>query len=275
MASQSITSLAWKHVAIEQIPALTDDSLCVVYVPLCIGGTSLLSDSQRLNAVELLSDIQWDRFERRPAGASKETFLAGRYYLLNLLAHFTNQAANDVTLSYNRLNKPSLQPNPLGLEFNFSDTTFVHEDHMVSVGLFAFTLHAQVGVDIEAEHRQAASEQIAARRFTANELAFYYDAASTTATHSQQTRFLQIWTRKEAFGKACGLGINFKMNELDLMQSQAQPNSTPDFQHSFAHHEQAWSLQQFFAPQGEIACVTHAGKQPLKISAFHIDHELI
>lgn len=274
MLSESITSLTWQHVAVEQIPAPSVGVLHMVYVPLCIGGKSLLSDSQRLNAVELLSDIQWDRFERRTAGTSKEAYLAGRYYLLSLLGQFSNQAASDVTLSYNRLNKPSLQPNPVGLEFNFTDTTFAHKDHMVSVGLFAFTLHAQVGVDIEAEHRQAAAEQIAARRFSTTELAFYSSAQADCETDSQQARFLQVWTRKEAFGKACGLGINFKMNELNLINYTTAQSPEPIHQHSFTHREQAWSLQQFFAPRNEIACVTHAGAQPMPISAFHIDTEL-
>jgi phosphopantetheine--protein transferase-like protein len=271
MASHTIVNLDWKYKSLDNLPALPSGAVHLVYLPLCVNGQSVLSDSQRLTAVELLSDIQWDRFERRPVGAGKETYLAGRYYLLNLLAHYSDKPVDSIRLSYNRLNKPFLQPNLTGLEFNFTDTSFTEQDRVVSVGLFAFSLNAHVGVDIEAAHRQANTEKIAARRFTALELDFYN--SQNHETTSKAERFLQIWTRKEAFGKACGVGINFKMNTLNLMGQPQQLNAPADH-YSFEHRQQAWCLQQFYAPRSEIACITHTGADPLRISAFELENEL-
>lgn len=271
-----------------QLPALESGVVYVVYVPLCVNGKSVLSDSQRLIAIELLSDIQWDRFERRPIGPSKESYLTGRYYLLQLLAQFSKIQPESITLSYNRLNKPFLEPNPQGLEFNFTDTSIArdmrHGGGIESVGLFAFTLKSHVGVDIEAAHRTAASDKIAERRFTAHEHAFYTNGSvganlknESAKKHEERTtkdeRFLHLWTRKEAFGKACGLGINFKMNQLNLMASPGAGDARLD-QHAFEYQQQAWRLQQFYGPQNEIACISYAGSQTFAIQAFQIDPEL-
>lgn len=282
MPTNSIIQLNWSHTSVAQLPALESGVVYVVYVPLCVNGKSVLSDSQRLIAIELLSDIQWDRFERRPIGPSKESYLTGRYYLLQLLAQFSKIQPESITLSYNRLNKPFLEPNPQGLEFNFTDTSIArdlrHGGGIESVGLFAFTLKSHVGVDIEAAHRTAASDKIAERRFTAHEHAFYAEGSGVHENGNEERttkeeRFLQIWTRKEAFGKACGLGINFKMNQLNLMASLGAGDTRLD-QHAFEYQQQAWRLQQFYGPQNEIACISYAGTQTLAIQALQIDPEL-
>ena len=280
MPTNSIIQLNWSHTSVAQLPALESGVVYVVYAPLCVNGKSVLSDSQRLIAIELLSDIQWDRFERRPIGPSKESYLTGRYYLLQLLAQFSNIPPESITLSYNRLNKPFLEPNPQGLEFNFTDTSIArdlgHGGGIESVGLFAFTLNSHVGVDIEAAHRTAANDKIAERRFTAYEHAFYTNGIHD-CEHEERTtkeeRFLHLWTRKEAFGKACGLGINFKMNQLNLLANRATGDLRLD-QHAFEYQQKAWRLQQFYGPQNEIACISYAGTEKLTTQAFQIAPEL-
>lgn len=262
MSESTISSISWATSNLELLPTPTSTSIVLCWVPLTRNGKSVLSDSERLRAIEMLSDIQWDRYERRE-GTASDTYLTGRYFLLTLLGHFTGQTAEHVKLSYNRLNKPYLQPNPQGIEFNFTDTSSINDGVEQSDGLFAFSLNSAVGVDIEMPNRSANVKLIASKRFTEVEQAFVEHAKSDNIDH----RFLQVWTRKEAFGKACGVGINFKMNQLNVLN----PDS-PTYR--FNSREQDWCLQQVLGPNGEIACVVHAGTAEKKLHAFKIQANL-
>ena len=262
MQEPTISQLKWTDASVDQLSMPAPNSLLLCSVSLTRAGKSVLSDSQRLRAVEMLSDIQWDRYERRQ-GTASDTYLTGRYYLLCLIGQLTGQTAEQVQLSYNRLNKPFLQPNPLGLEFNFTDTTTRHDGVEQSFGLFAFCLNEHVGVDLEMPDRAAATSKIATRRFTADELEFAKCDDENTAAQ----RFLQVWTRKEAFGKACGVGINFKMNALNLLNP-----SEPTFR--FENRDQHWCLHQFLGPNQEIACVVHSGTAHKTLTAVKIQTEL-
>jgi len=72
---------------------------------------------------------------------------------------------------------------------------------------------------------------------------------------------LAIWTRKEAYGKATGAGVNFQMNQRNL-QGQS------GFEFNFNDEKQDWRLHQIQPNRDFIACVVHESHQPLPIKAF-------
>ena len=209
-----------------------------------------LNKKQSETALSLLSDIQRDKYHRRKSEALKHQYLAGRYYLLTLLGAYTKQRPEDILLSYSRLNKPSLSNSELGLEFNFTDT----DGH----GMFVFSKHRQVGVDLERLDRRINIAAIAERRFTEQELQY--------ANHNgafDQRRGIAIWTRKEAYGKATGQGINFKMNQRNLFSDSHETH-----QYQFIDDQQrAWTCIQL-STQQHIASVVYESHAPLKLSSF-------
>lgn len=217
-----------------------------------------LNAQQSRHALELLNDQQRDRYLRRPTQAQGEAYLAGRYYLLTLLAAYSEQRPEDILLSYSRLNKPYLEPNPLDISFNFTDTQSVNE----CVGLYAFCRTKNIGVDIEALARRSNFAAIVARKFSAAE----QDLVTNDSGEIDPHHFLATWTRKEAYGKATGLGVNFKMNELEIANLG---------QHSHAymgvgkHRYEHW-LEQFYVGDKHIACVTYEGSERLKPCAFRL-----
>jgi phosphopantetheinyl transferase len=151
------------------------------------------------------------------------------------------------------LNKPSLSFHDNDIEFNFTDTQA--EDK--AYGLFAFCQGHEVGVDIEWAGRQKDFSAIAARRFSQAEI----ELVTSPSGEIDAVRFLSIWTRKEAFGKAKGVGINFKMNQLNLVDDEAN-------EHNFFCHEQRdWRLHQIRF-EGLIASLVHSGHHNLSIKAF-------
>ncbi len=248
-------TLNWRAASTQSIPSLGHDEVHLWWLPL------VLSEAQKKPALALLSDIQRDKYGRRATADLKHAYLAGRYYLLHLLAAYSNGDADQVELSYSRLNKPSLSNADLGIEFNFTDTSGADSNY----GLFAFTLGRQIGVDIENRARNIDLSNVARRRFTPAE----QDYVAATGEVDKE-KALSIWTRKEAYGKATGKGINFKMNEENLVLRGTHANLN-DTLFSFAFddsHAKTWRCEQFQLGDEFIACVVHDGHQKLNFKTF-------
>ena len=238
----------WRNAQLQCIPRLLEHQLHIWWLPL------ELTEEQKERALKLLTEMQRDKYERRKSVAQKDAYLAGRYLLMSLLSAYTNTAPNQLELSYTRLNKPFLSNHTQNLQFNFSDTSVAER----SVGVFAFALSHDVGVDIEARDRRSNFIEIAKRRFTQRELEFVHEDG-----HFNSEKFLAIWTRKEAFGKATGQGINFKMNACDLAS---------DDQHDLNFYDsdrRPWRMLQIELAGDFIASVVHAGHQTMSITAFN------
>lgn len=242
----------WQSGSINAVPALRQNELHIWWLPLSI------NTEQTHEAQQLLNDIQRDKLARRKNQQLKSAYLAGRYYLFKLLAGYMKVPANEILLNYSRLNKPFISDSAANLHFNFTDTIVKQQSH----GVFAFSHNDEVGVDIEARSRRSNFELIAERRFTENEKAFVTENGEVNPD-----KFLAVWTRKEAFGKATGRGINFQMNEQDLASDD---KTELDF---FDLEQRAWRLLQLELGDDLIACVVHAGHQPLSLKTFNFSNE--
>lgn len=247
----------WKAASLKRIPTLDENELHLWCLPLT------LSDPQKETALDLLSDIQRERYHRRHTSL-KSSYLAGRFYLLNLLAAYTKQDASDIKLSYTRLNKPYLSFAEGGISFNFTDTG--GKDNPLA--MFAFCRNREVGVDIEANSRVSNFLPIVKKRFTKLEQDYVIDDFGQVIPE----RFLAIWTRKEASGKATGQGINFKMNNRELLGVENVENLNHHHNY-YDEHGIPWRLTQLNVKGEHIACVVHADHQSMKLCSF--DHLLI
>ena len=240
----------WQTANIGEINKLESNDLHIWWLPL------RLNPSQKIVATSLLSDVQHDKYMRRRTSELKNAYLAGRYYLLHLLGAYTHCRPDEVKLSYSRLNKPSLSHNNTNIEFNFTDTTV----NGVAQGLFAFSKNRQVGVDLEALTRRGNFPAITRKKFTQNEIDF---VTHSNTKEINPERFLAIWTRKEAFGKATGVGINFKMNERDLASDEPELNFVDQ-------DDQPWRLLQFKLGNELIASVVHSEHKTLSLHAYQL-----
>lgn len=219
-----------------------------------------LDKTQNKIALSLLSDIQRDKYHRRNNKAQKQAYLAGRYHLLTLLGAYSACKPDEVLLSYSRLNKPYMDPNPAGIQFNFTDTIIKASDDSKDghyMGLFAFCLNREVGVDVEALNRVSDFKKIAERRFTDAEQTFIKSPDGSIDQH----KALAIWTRKEAYGKATGQGINFTMRERELVN-----DDKPII--NFKDDTDKWRLTQLQLSDSHIGCVVHQGHSRLTIKGF-------
>ena len=99
---------------------------------------------------------------------------------------------------------------------------------------------------------------IANKRFTEQERNFVYKDGKI-----DNQRCLAIWTRKEAFGKAAGVGINFQMNQRNLYDKQCRGE---DFK--FVDNGNAWTCLQLALGDTFISSVVYEGHKKLNVRAF-------
>ncbi len=105
---------------------------------------------------------------------------------------------SDFTLSFTEHKKPYIKEMP-NFHFNISHT---------SGAAVIAVAEQEVGIDIE-KNRNVNLD--VAKRFTKNEADFI---------GSSKTRFLEIWTRKEAFLKQSGQGISAGLDSFDVLKKE-------------------------------------------------------
>ncbi|MBT8115080.1 MAG: 4'-phosphopantetheinyl transferase superfamily protein [Arenicella sp.] len=248
--------LEWRTHSIFKPPPLGEDEVHLWCAPLA------LDHSLVAVAMSLLNDVQRDKYHRRATTDLQQAYLAGRYYLMHLLAGYAGVAPDQVLLSYSALNKPYLNPNQHDLQFNFTDTVCQGR----SWGLFAFSRKHEIGVDIECLSRRSDFKAIVKRRFSPAEANFVRHNDESV----NDARFLAYWTRKEAFGKAIGRGISFTMRDVDLaspgeFKLQFITNGDPSL---------PFQLLQIQIEQELISALVVSGHQPLSIRAFNCSNQI-
>ncbi|MBL7964594.1 MAG: 4'-phosphopantetheinyl transferase superfamily protein [Flavobacteriales bacterium] len=155
----------------------------------------------------LLDPTESQRAERFRAERDRERFILGHGLLRIVLGHYLRLHPQDVRMARGVHGKPFVENT--GLTFNFSDTK-----DAVLIGL---TTGAEIGVDIETDHRDVDHEAVSAHYFTRPEIETIRKAGPAA-----NRQFLQLWTRKEAVLKASGVGI---MEDLRSLRVDGMRNS--------------------------------------------------
>lgn len=133
-------------------------------------------------------------------------YTAARGWLRFLLGRYLDLPPQEIAFSYSSHGKPHLQEVPAqsGIQFNLA--------HACEYGLFAFTRDRRIGVDLEGLRPKISCAEIAERFFGPGEKA----AWGALPESERPAAFYRCWTRKEAFLKACGLGLSLPAERCDL-----------------------------------------------------------
>ncbi len=123
------------------------------------------------------------------------TLLARRLGVGPEALRFVDGARGKPTLSH-----PSVHPEP---RFNLS--------HSGDVAVVALA-DSEVGVDVEAQREVPNLEPLARRFFSDAEREFLTSVSGT----ARETRFLGMWTAKEAYLKAVGSGVAMPLKQLEI-----------------------------------------------------------
>ncbi|WP_211443800.1 4'-phosphopantetheinyl transferase family protein [Collimonas humicola] len=163
-------------------------------------------DSQLLEAYrQLLSAEERRRLQRFLREPDRHRYLVTRALVRTVLARFTGVAPECLRFKENRYGKPALcgmDANNRTLSFNLS--------HCGDMIVLALTRDRELGVDVENIALRPAPINIA-KRFFAEVEVIDLEELSTAA---QSERFFELWTLKEAYVKARGMGLSIPLDQF-------------------------------------------------------------
>lgn len=173
-----------------------------------------LTDAEgRLGALEAaLPERERARAARIQVADARGCFVLGRTVLRWTVGHLLGVPAEKVDLVVDERGKPHLADaaDEPGLFFNLS-----HSGPVVAVAVASVA----IGVDVESLRPVVSAERLARRFLSAAEAATVLaaDAAERDRT------FLRIWTQKEAYLKATGLGVGMPLREIETEPDPSRP----------------------------------------------------
>ncbi|MDA8024330.1 MAG: 4'-phosphopantetheinyl transferase superfamily protein [Gammaproteobacteria bacterium] len=210
------------------------------------------AETARLQSAEtLLSAEERASLARQRAPARRAMALGGRAGLRMLLRAYTGIANRELRFRAGARGKPMLDNRLDGGELCFN--------YSLSGGraLFAFAWNRQLGVDLEVAPRRIAAEQLARRKLGAEERR----AWRAFPPRERDAAMLACWTRKEAYGKALGVGIRYFLHRAPVCAHLDSPAWSCGVRGQFAPSEDARVLHglQIATPFAAAAALVYDG----------------
>lgn len=171
-----------------------------------------LLDCDAISSADLhLSISEKHRRDRFRFEADRRDFSVAHDLLRQALSSYSDLSPSDWQFSIDAYGKPSIDSNdPKLRELSFS---LSHTQGFVAC---AVTTKMPVGIDVERIDQSLPAQEIADRYFSEEEVQQLRDCSNNLRV----VRFVELWTLKEAFLKALGVGhfgsptnISFRLNE--------------------------------------------------------------
>jgi 4'-phosphopantetheinyl transferase len=157
----------------------------------------------------LLSDSERERAARYVYAPAREQFTITRARLRLLLGSYLGLDPARIMFGTSNTGKPTLPGT--SLSFNVS--------HTQGLALIALTAGREIGVDIERVRTQPTHLDMATRYFTPGES----QRLNALPPTESERAFFHVWTRKEAFLKAIGLGLSHGLERFEVSVPPDEP----------------------------------------------------
>ena len=170
----------------------------------CAYPDDLLDEEAALACARLLSDDEKARWQRFKFAKHRREYLATHALARIALSHAHPLPPEAWRFRINAYGKPSIDPD-CGLHFNLSN----------SLGLVVCLIGEgrEVGVDVESRARSASIAEVGPRMFSPQELA----QLESLNEDEKPERALRLWTLKEAYIKARGMGLALPLNKFSFL----------------------------------------------------------
>lgn len=175
----------------------TDNTLFLHFQKLICSDDQFAQYEKMISADELMRANQFSK------ALDRRRFVISKAITRHILSTYLDKSAEKIQFSLGEHGKPSLVNSTLQFSVSHSQDVFL-------IGVIA---HQQVGVDIEKMRQRSDTVALAKRFFAENEYRSIESASD----------FYQIWTCKEAFIKATGLGLTFGLSQFEI-DMHAQPS---------------------------------------------------
>ncbi len=158
-------------------------------------------DPVTATARSLLSDDEHKRADRFIYDRHRRRYTVAQAHLRRVLAGLTDTRPEDIEFQFGKHGKPFL---PGGPSFNQS-----HSEDRIMIGVAA---EGRLGVDIEEIREVKYMLGIADKNFGGDEAARLHAAPE----RERLELFFRLWTRKEAFLKAVGVGLTHPLRTFSV-----------------------------------------------------------
>jgi 4'-phosphopantetheinyl transferase len=220
-------------------PSIIDDTEVQLWWASCAEAARRLSSQ-----LEMLDDEERRRVDRIRVTAARHRFVAARALTRRALGHFLATSPEEIRFSYGERGKPLLA-HPIGdppLHFNLA-----HSGDTAVVAIAREVL----GVDVEALRPMPSAHRLARRFCSAAEQQWLADRPEQQFGPS----FLALWTCKEAYLKAEGIGVGMPLREVSVDPDAARIRSIP----SDRGCADRWTLLRTELPEPALCCVAIRG----------------
>lgn len=186
---------------------LNGDEVHVWRAPLDIGATPL-------SRFELsLAPDERTRAARFVHVRDRDHFIVARGILRELLGRYLNRSPDEVPLRYGAYGKPELSTD------KFSGSIRFNLSHSNGLAVYAFASRREVGIDLELVRPAFAVSEIASRFFSDQEIL----ELQKLPLEMQAEGFFLCWTRKEAYVKARGQGLQIPLENFSVTLTPKEP----------------------------------------------------
>src|SRR3984957_13806585 len=202
---------------------------------------------ERTRGRSYLNEEEVSRAERFVFPRDRDHFIVARGRLRELLGKYLNCPPSTVEFKVGRYGKLSLLDERNPLRFNVS--------HSHGIALYGFCMGREIGIDTEKIRPEFAGEEIAERYFSATERR----ELAELPKELRDTAFVLCWTRKEAYIKAHGDGLQIPLDSFDVSLKPGEPATLR------SADSERWSMRSFVpAPEFLATIITEGEIQSLR-----------
>ena len=198
-----------------------------------------------------LTETELKRFQRYQFDQLRKQLLLGRVLIRIALSSYDSSVAPaSWNFTYNDYGKPAIseEQNRTSLYFSLS--------HSAEKVVLAVSRFKDIGIDVECARKPRRIAAIARRYFSDNEAAQLLNLPKD----QQQSRFYDLWTLKEAYIKACGMGLAIPLQHFSY-GFPGNDGLTIEFDAQRNDSEKAWQFWQLSAGSDfKLAVAAKAGK---------------
>jgi 4'-phosphopantetheinyl transferase len=210
-----------------------------------VWAAGLALPAQKLDELaDTLAPDERERAGRFVQPLHRDRFIAAHGFLRRVLGRSLQTDPHAMRFIAGAQGKPAIAGGP---EFNLA--------HSGDMALIALARGSAVGVDVEQMRAMLDGESIAGRFFSAGEQA----ALAALPAAERQAAFFNIWTRKEAWIKAIGVGLSYPLDELTVSLGAGEDDCLLSAGGDPAIAAQ-WRLRALNAPPGYAAAVAAEGR---------------
>jgi len=164
-------------------------------------------------AIELLSVEERRRADRFVFVRDRNRYVVARAELRKLLGERLEMKPETIEFCYGNYGKPALANQLTGVPLHFNVT------HSDDVAAYAFSRGREIGIDVEAISDMLDRDEVASHCFSNHEIEDYRQLNDG----EKPLGFFNCWTRKEAFVKALGDGLQYPLSSFDVTLSPDEP----------------------------------------------------